>query len=222
VLVTTYREGDVTFRQVTRVPICSKQRRRCFGTKKRFFLYLFLIVRNEIFVGFQDSSTAARVIIYLDFFVKIDRMATIGVPMSLIQYVRPLLELGICKEYSMPRKTTENTTPKRSKKTATAVEPPAVEAASQVKNDVPSIVSGTGPTLVRKDERKSGSTASVTRIDLANVNVEEEIRRRAYELYLQRRATAGSENGNGDENQDWLVAEREILSRFGNREQRSA
>ncbi len=46
------------------------------------------------------------------------------------------------------------------------------------------------------------------------VNLEEEIRRRAYELYLQRRATAGAENGKGDENQDWLIAESEIRSRY--------
>ena len=49
------------------------------------------------------------------------------------------------------------------------------------------------------------------------VNLEEEIRRRAYELYLQRAAAAG--NGSGDENQDWLIAEREIRSRHASPEQ---
>ncbi len=51
------------------------------------------------------------------------------------------------------------------------------------------------------------------------VNLEEEIRRRAYELYLQRAAAAG--NGNGDENQDWLIAEREVRSRHGSQERRT-
>jgi hypothetical protein len=37
--------------------------------------------------------------------------------------------------------------------------------------------------------------------------LEEEIRRRAYELYLQRNGSPG------DEHQDWLIAEREILAR---------
>ncbi len=37
-------------------------------------------------------------------------------------------------------------------------------------------------------------------------DLEEEIRRRAYELYLERGATPGSEN------EDWLVAEREMRS----------
>ena len=40
-----------------------------------------------------------------------------------------------------------------------------------------------------------------------NGNIEEEIRRRAYELFLQRGGTPGREND------DWLIAEREILSR---------
>jgi hypothetical protein len=39
------------------------------------------------------------------------------------------------------------------------------------------------------------------------MDVNEEIRRRAYEIYLERRGTAG------DEHQDWLSAEREIRAR---------
>jgi hypothetical protein len=38
-------------------------------------------------------------------------------------------------------------------------------------------------------------------------NLEEEIRRRAYELYLQRGGVPGNES------QDWLVAEQEVRSR---------
>lgn len=40
------------------------------------------------------------------------------------------------------------------------------------------------------------------------LNLEEEIRRRAYELYEQRGATSGQDH------EDWLVAEREILARY--------
>jgi hypothetical protein len=106
--------------------------------------------------------------------------------MSLIHYARPFLELGICKEYCMARKTTGNTTTNRSKKTVASVQPATVQVVSEVP--------GNGRP-----------------VSLAPSNLEEEIRRRAYELYLQRSASAG--NGNGDENQDWLIAEREILSR---------
>ena len=40
------------------------------------------------------------------------------------------------------------------------------------------------------------------------INLEEEIRRRAYQLYEERGCTPGHEND------DWLVAEREILTRY--------
>jgi hypothetical protein len=105
--------------------------------------------------------------------------------MSLIHYVKPFLELGICKEYCMARKTTGNTTTNRSKKTVAPLPPAAVEVAPEV----------------RKNAKPD---------NLVPVNLEEEIRCRAYELYLQRKGTAG------DENQDWLIAEREIRSRYSN------
>ena len=88
----------------------------------------------------------------------------------------------------MARKTTETATTNRSKKTGVTAPAVAVQGAIEV--------------------RKDGKPSNVVPI-----NLEEEIRRRAYELYLERRATAGGENGNGDENQDWLIAEREIRSR---------
>jgi hypothetical protein len=88
----------------------------------------------------------------------------------------------------MARKTTGNTTTNRSKKASASVQPAAVQVVSE--------------------DPGNGKPAS-----LAPTNLEEEIRHRAYELYLQRRATAGSDNG--DENQDWLIAENEILSRHG-------
>ncbi len=123
--------------------------------------------------------------------------------MSLIQYVQPLLELGICKEYMMARKTTGTTTTRSKKK---PVLPVAVEASSEIVN-----------------EEKIATQVTAREIPgNGNGNVEEEIRRRAYELYLQRRATAGNDHGNGDENQDWFVAEREILSRHGVQEQQRA
>ena len=42
----------------------------------------------------------------------------------------------------------------------------------------------------------------------ASVDIEAEIRRRAYELYQERGGTPGHED------EDWLVAEREILARY--------
>ncbi|MGD0598456.1 MAG: hypothetical protein ABR988_01455 [Terriglobales bacterium] len=105
----------------------------------------------------------------------------------------------------MARKTTgsstTSSTTSRSKKTAASIQPAAVQVASEVP--------------------KNGKPSNLVVVDLP-VNLEEEIRRRAYELYLQRRATAGNENVNGDENTDWLIAEREIRLRYGNQERRRA
>jgi hypothetical protein len=95
----------------------------------------------------------------------------------------------------MARKTTGNTTA-RNKKSEVPVPPAAVQVTQEFKTEV------------RKDSPKNGKPAN-----LDPVNLEEEIRRRAYELYLQRRATADADNGNED--QDWLVAESEIRSRYG-------
>ena len=94
----------------------------------------------------------------------------------------------------MARKTTGITTT-RSKKTGASVPPAGMQVASEVPHN--------------------GKTAK-----LVSVNLEEEIRRRAYELYLQRRATTGG--ANGDENQDWLIAEREIRSRHGSQGHQTA
>lgn len=63
--------------------------------------------------------------------------------------------------------------------------------------------------------RKS-KTAEVTpvqpvaesRKNVVPINLEEEIRRRAYEIYVERGSTPGSES------EDWLTAEREVRSRY--------
>jgi len=102
----------------------------------------------------------------------------------------------------MARKTTGNTTP-RSKKIEVPVPPAAVQVTAEVHTDI------------KKDVPRNGKPSNVVPI-----NLEEEIRRRAYELYLQRRATAGGDSGS--QHQDWLVAEREILSRFGGQQQHTA
>ena len=58
--------------------------------------------------------------------------------------------------------------------------------------------SKSGPEMVKSAPRPS----------VVPFSLEEEIRRRAYELYAQRGFSTGSETD------DWLVAEREILDRY--------
>lgn len=106
----------------------------------------------------------------------------------------------------MARKRTKNTTTTPNKKAEASVPPAAVAAAPEVRP----------PEVRQSGRRKNGKPAQMAPGNVpasVGVNLEEEIRRRAYELYLQRRVTAGGVNG--DENQDWLIAEREIRSRYG-------
>ena len=78
----------------------------------------------------------------------------------------------------MARKTSGNGTTTRKKNAVASIQPYALQ--------------------VVPDDRKSAKT----------VNLDEEIRRRAYEIYLERRGAAG------DAHQDWLLAEREIRARY--------
>ena len=98
--------------------------------------------------------------------------------MWLIEPLKPLLELATCKEYSMARKSTGNSIPKRSNKTTGTTQSSAPQAVHSVrKNVIP-------------------------------INLEDEIRRRAYEIYLER----GS--AHGDDQEDWLLAERQVRDRY--------
>jgi Protein of unknown function (DUF2934) len=64
-----------------------------------------------------------------------------------------------------------------------------------------------------RDVRKA---ASESRPNLVPINLDDEIRRRAYELWEQHGREAGHEN------EHWLLAEREIRSRYGTERQHSA
>ncbi len=74
------------------------------------------------------------------------------------------------------------------------------------------------PRTPRTNSKKSGSGDSVAaaapamtvevKKNLVPINLEEEIRRRAYELFQQRNG------GPGNEQEDWLRAENEIRTRY--------
>jgi hypothetical protein len=63
------------------------------------------------------------------------------------------------------------------------------------------------------ETRKFEVHKSEPRRNVVPINVEDEIRRRAYELFLQRG------QGPGNEADDWLAAEREVMQRY--RQQRA-
>ena len=125
----------------------------------------------------------------------------------------------------MARKSNETTSTTRRKKTPV----PDPAAVTQVTPAVqPEIHAQIPRQEFRKDIPKNGAFAgnsagassNYAPVNLASQNIEEQIRHRAYELYLQRRATAGGTMD--DPNQDWLIAEREILSRQGGERQFAA
>jgi hypothetical protein len=64
------------------------------------------------------------------------------------------------------------------------------------------------PVALSGENGKSQSKKAASRPSVVPFSLEEEIRRRAFELYTQREASSGSETD------DWLVAEREILDRY--------
>lgn len=90
----------------------------------------------------------------------------------------------------MARKTPGTTT--RGKKNASTTETPAVQPA---------------PLEVVPDLRNK-VTPITAAVKKTNLDLDEEIRRRAYELYLERNGAPG------DPAMDWLTAEREVRSRY--------
>jgi len=144
--------------------------------------------------------------------------------MSLIYNVKPFLDLGICKEYFMARKTTESGLFTRRKKTETTVPTghQDTELSSNVSNDNQDsrTAKPLNPVPINHHalNQASNHQNSVNSGSLSP-EVEAEIRHRAYELYLQRSADV---HEGGDQHQDWLKAEREVLSRHNSRERKSA
>ena len=63
-------------------------------------------------------------------------------------------------------------------------------------------------TKITPENRKFDVHKTEPRKNVVPINLEDEIRRRAFELYQQRGSASGSEA------EDWLAAEREVLQRY--------
>jgi hypothetical protein len=118
--------------------------------------------------------------------------------MAFIYQFNSFLNLGICKEYSImarpksPTGSKQKETPTSNPKTGTAA-PITAQAAAEAP---------------RPESKKLGVVKTDSRANIVPINLEEEVRRRAFELYQQRGCVAGYET------QDWLTAEREVLQRY--------
>jgi hypothetical protein len=139
--------------------------------------------------------------------------------MWFVQQFDSFLNLGICKEYPIMARSKSTPGSKANRTNANQ---------NQTDNsnlpEVNAVVAGATPAEVAAAEvkkapapRKMEVVRSEPRKNSAlptPINLEDEIRRRAYELYLQRGTAPGSEA------EDWLNAEREVKQRY--RQQQSA
>jgi DUF2934 family protein len=124
--------------------------------------------------------------------------------MWLIHQFDSLLNLGTCKEYPImaraktPRNNAGNTN-------GQTVAPPVSTAPPETVSEI-------------REVRKTAPDARTIdgRNNIVPINLEDEIRRRAYELWEQH----GHEPGR--DNEHWLLAEREILARYHAQRQQSA
>jgi Protein of unknown function (DUF2934) len=135
--------------------------------------------------------------------------------MWFVQQFDSFINLGICKEYpnmARPKSTsgskanrTNTTTTNEQTSTGSAANIPDVKAATA--GTTPAEVAADlkpAPELRKLEVVKTESRKSV----VVPIKLEDEIRRRAYELYVQRGSTPGSEA------EDWLAAEREVRQRY--------
>jgi Protein of unknown function (DUF2934) len=141
--------------------------------------------------------------------------------MWFVEQFDSFLNLGICKEYpNMAR--SKSTSGGKSNRTNPSQNQPNNRSLPEVK----AVVAGATPAeiaaaevkkapeprkmeVVRSETRKNGAAPN-----LIPINLDDEIRRRAYELYQQRGTASGNEA------EDWLTAEREVKQRY--RQQQSA
>jgi hypothetical protein len=128
------------------------------------------------------------------------------------------LDLGICKEYPYMAKSKSTSggkskindanTAKEQPNTGNTAKLPDVKAvASRTPAEIAAEARVT-PEARKLEVVKTEPRKNVIPINRAPMNLEDEIRRRAYELYLQRGP------GSGSEAEDWLTAEREVRQRY--------
>jgi hypothetical protein len=131
--------------------------------------------------------------------------------MSFIQQqIESFLNLGGCKEYL----TKEYLTMARpripgSKTKKDTLSPNGMADATQVRAAEALAANTLGSGVTQTEARKLEVVKGEGRATLLPINLEDEIRRRAYEIYERRGYTSGHET------EDWLIAEREVLQRYG-------
>jgi len=128
--------------------------------------------------------------------------------MWITHQVNSFLNLGICKEYLfMAKKPRFRSNPTRSEENVSNTNPPT----NEVMMNAPVSSRTLEVPRPKADSKKARTqkTAAAGNGNTIPVNLEDEIRRRAYELYAERGFSSGHEH------EDWLRAEREVKQRHG-------
>jgi hypothetical protein len=144
--------------------------------------------------------------------------------MWFVEQFDSFLNLGICKEYPNMTRSKSTSGGKANRTNATNSATNKDQFGNNNPANIPDVKTaapGTTPAEVAAEvkitpePRKLEMVKSEPRKNVVvSINLEDEIRRRAYELYQQRGTASGSEA------EDWLNAEREVRQRY--RQQQSA
>ncbi len=137
------------------------------------------------------------------------------------EQLNTFLNLGECKEYPIMARSKSIPGSKTSRTSPTANKEQTVTGNGTNSPNVNEAAGGAPPAELRSETtvappgvkiapevRKLEVVKSDSRKNLVPINLEDEIRQRAFELYQQR----GS--GSGSEAEDWLTAEREVRQRY--------
>jgi hypothetical protein len=139
--------------------------------------------------------------------------------MWIAEQINSFLDLGICKEYpnmaksksissSKANRTNTNLKEEQTNPGSPTSLPDVKTAGSQTPAEIAAearVTPGSRKLEAVKTEPRKNVVVPINRVPN---NLEDEIRRRAYEIYLQHGP------GSGSEAEDWLTAEREIKQRY--------
>jgi hypothetical protein len=137
--------------------------------------------------------------------------------MWFVEQFDSFLNLGICKEYPNMARSKSTSGGKADRSNSNTIQEQPGNSNPANIPDVQAVAAETSPAGITPEakvtpkSRKLGVVKAEPRkngVNLVPINLEDEIRRRAYELYQQRGPASGSEA------EDWLTAEREVRLRY--------
>jgi hypothetical protein len=133
--------------------------------------------------------------------------------MWFVEQFDSFINLGICKEYPIMARSKSPSGSKTSRTNTTNNE--QTNAGTANIPDVKTVAAGTTPAEVAAEAKTAPEPRKLEMVKteprknvVVPIKLEDEIRRRAYELYVQRGSVSGSEA------EDWLTAEREVRQRY--------